>query len=69
MNITDADGLWRLTPGKIENRKTGEVHNMDKRDASHITSMPYGEFLRKCAVAFHTGVWPKTYWSSGRITD
>ncbi len=69
MDITDAGGLWRLTPGLIENRLTGEVRKMDKRDTSCITGMSYDKFLRKCQAAFDTGVWPKTHWSSGRVTD
>lgn len=70
MNITDEDGNWRLTPGQIENRKTGEVRRISEMpSASRLAMMRYDTFLRKCRVAFETGAWPKTHWASGRVTD
>ena len=70
MNITDGDGLWRITPHQIENRKTGEIKRLTiTPSADRIAYMNYELFLRKCAEAFRTGVWPKTNWASGRVTD
>ncbi len=75
MDITDADGLWRINIRQITNLKTGEVRPLKETpSAGAITFMPYDKFLRKCATAFATGVWPKTYWKSQccgciRITD
>ena len=70
MNIADANGLWRITPYQIENRKTGEIKRLTTTpSAGRISGMNYASFLQKCATAFRTGIWPKTYWSSGRITD
>ncbi len=69
MDITDKDGLWRLTHGHIENRKTKEIKAIkDMPTADSIACMPYKSYLRKCSIAFATGEWPKTYWKSGRIT-
>lgn len=70
MDITDADGKWRIRTGSIENRETGEVRQLKETPkAGTLAYMSYDKFMRKCQVAFNTGVWPKSYWSSGRVTD
>jgi hypothetical protein len=70
MNITDIDGKWRITDGYIENLKTGELKRLKHSPkAEDLAFMPYGKYMRKCSIAFLTGDWPKTYWSSGRVTD
>ena len=62
MNITDADGLWRITSGEIENRTTGEVRRVVNLPSGNaIAYMPYSTFLRKCQIAFDTGEWPEEY--------
>ena len=69
MNITDADGLWRLTDGRIENRKNGEVRRVsDMPPGNVIAYMDYNVFIRKCGVAFESGKWPMTHWKSGKIS-
>jgi hypothetical protein len=70
MDITDKDGLWRITDGQIENRKTGEVRKLKNTPNAHdIAFMSYDLFMSKCSTAFTTGEWPKTHWASGNITD
>lgn len=69
MNITDADGKYKLTHGHITNLATGEtkaVRNMP--DASTIAHMDYNTYIRKCGIAFNSSEWPMTNWSSGRIS-
>lgn len=59
MDITDADGLWRVTYHHIENRKTNELRRVkDIPSTDALAYMPYETFLRKCEVAFNTGKWP-----------
>lgn len=70
MDVTSGDGRWRLTWGQIENRETGEVRQLRNAPSAHAVScMDYDRFLLKCEVAFRTGVWPRTFWSSGRVSD
>lgn len=70
MNITEVTGTWRITPGQIENRKTGEVRRVEGLpSANEFASMPWKSFERKMPVAFATGVWPLTHWSSGRTSN
>lgn len=69
MNITDQDGLWRLTDNCITELATGNSRSVVLPSAFVLGSMDYSVYLRKCRVAFNTGVWPKTHWKSGRITD
>lgn len=61
MDITDADGLWRITDRQIENRKTGEIKRLNRTpSANTIAHMPHKKFLSECAIAFATGKWPKS---------
>lgn len=70
MDIRDTDGKWRLANGGIENCKTGEFRLLQVMPkAGTIAHMNYDLFMRKCQQAFSTGVWPKTHWASGNITD
>jgi len=70
MNITDADGKWKLEHGWITNRKTGEIRRVQHTpSANTIACMPYKRYMQKCQIAFDTGAWPKTNWKSGLITD
>lgn len=69
MDITDKDGLWRITDGHITNRTTNEmrpVKNIPR--GNEIAYMDYDKFMRKCGIAFNTGKWPPTHWKSGKIT-
>lgn len=69
MNITDQDGLWKITDGCITNRTTNELRRVKNIPSGHeIAYMDYKKFLRKCEIAFNTGEWPQTHWKSGRIT-
>lgn len=60
MNITDADGLWRITDGQIESRKTGKVRQVGGIPANSLASMDYRAFLHGCNIGFNTGHWPGT---------
>ena len=69
MNITDKDGLYKLTVGHITDLQTNEtrpVSNMPSANA--IAYMDYDTYIRKCGEAFHSGEWPITHWASGRAT-
>jgi hypothetical protein len=69
MNITDKDGLWRLSDGGITSLKTGEFKLIkDLPHADALAYMDYAKYMRKCRVAFETGQWPMTHWASGRET-
>jgi hypothetical protein len=72
MNVTDKDGLWRVTQGFIENRKTGEIRTLEHTpSANALAYMNYDKFLAKCQIAFNIGTWPVTHhhhWSC-RVTD
>jgi hypothetical protein len=63
MDITDKDGLWKVTETTITNRITNEVRIVKNiPQASTIAFMDYTTFLRRCEIGFNTGSWPVKHW-------
>lgn len=59
MDITDADGLWRIRDRAIEHRRTGAIQIVENIPTSNVLAcMNYKKYLSKCLIAFHTGKWP-----------
>jgi hypothetical protein len=58
MDITETSGTWRVTPGQIENRKTGEIRRIANLPSHHtLAVMNERTFVKKCAAAFASGEW------------
>ena len=59
MNITETSGTWKVTDGMIENRKSNEIRSVSGIPSAHeLACMNEKTFIKKCAEAFNTGIWP-----------